>query len=92
MISDRAAWIVIHEDKNGKPGGPIGRARVFEGVNQNINVDLSVRSATLYLHAVMHLDEGNEGLFEYPKIDVPLIIDGEMVSESFQQRLDLGKE
>lgn len=91
MVSDRAAWIVIHEDQNGKPGDPIGRARILEGVNQNISVDLDVRSATLDLYAVLHLDEGNEGIFEYPDIDVPLIIDGEMVSRSFRQRLEVNE-
>jgi hypothetical protein len=88
VVSDRAAWIVIHDDQNGKPGEPIGRARITEGVNQNVSVDLAVRSATLDLHAILHLDEGNEGLFEYPEFDVPLIIDGEMVSQAFQQRLE----
>ena len=88
MVSDRAAWIVIHEDQNGKAGDPIGRARISEGVNQNVFVDLDVQSATLDLYAVLHLDEGAEGVFEHPDIDVPLTIDGELVSEPFQQRLE----
>ncbi len=87
VVSDRAAWIVIHEDQEGEPGDAIGRARVSEGTNTDVYVDLDVRSATLNLYAMLHIDEGKPGIFEYPGADVPLLIDGQMVVQHFQQCL-----
>lgn len=87
VVSDRAAWIVIHDDQGGKPGDAIGHARITEGTNSNVSVDLDVQSATLNLYAILHVDEGQPGIFEYPGGDVPLTIDGQMVIQAFRQRL-----
>ena len=88
VVSDRAAWIVIHEDQNGKPGDAIGRAKISAGVNSNLSVDLDVQSATSKLYAILHVDEGKPGIFEYPGVDVPLLINGHMIIQAFQQRLE----
>lgn len=87
VVSDRAAWIVIHDEKDGKPGDAIGHARVMKGTNSDVPVDLDVQSATLNLYAMLYVDEGEQGIFEYPGVDVPLMVNGQMVIQSFQQRL-----
>ena len=89
VISDRAAWIVIHEDDNGMPGEVIGRAHVSVGVTQLISVGLTVQSATRTLYAILYEDAGELGKFEVSGTDEPLIVYGRMVIQPFQQRLDL---
>lgn len=65
-------WVVIHEDDNGSPGAVIGHAAVSDGENQNIEVTLerpAVDGETL--HAMLHVDEGTVGTYEFPGDDVP---------------------
>jgi len=88
-VSDRAAWIVIHEDKNGKLGEAIGRAHLSAGITQQISVGLAVQSATRTLYAVLYEDSGEMGKFEVPGEDKPLLVNGRMIIQPFQQRLDL---
>lgn len=87
VVSDRAAWIVIHADQNGEPGKAIGRAKISAGTTSDVYVDLDVRSATLNLYAMLHVDEGKPGIFEYPGADAPLTVDGQEVVQQFEQCL-----
>lgn len=88
MISDRASWIVIHEDMNGKPGEVIGRTFVPEGKTQDISIGISVRSATRTLYAVLYEDAGKKREFEGNFVDQAILYNGEIIVQSFHQRLD----
>jgi len=66
-------WIVIHLDKDGKPGDIVGYSPVTDGVNHNVfvSVNKSKKSGTLW--AMLHSDTGKIGTFEFPGGDLPVM-------------------
>lgn len=76
-------WIVIHADAGGKPGPVIGSAPLTEGVNSNVVVDIDSDAATPILHAMLHVDDGAVGTFEFPGPDGPVKIDDAIVMARF---------
>ena len=84
VVSDRAAWIVIHADENGKPGLMLGRQPVSEGTNEIVQVTIRAIFATRTMHAVLYEDKGKIGVFE-KGIDVPALYNGRPVATQFQQ-------
>jgi plastocyanin/predicted small secreted protein len=71
-------WIVIHTTKEGAPGPVIGFAQVEEGRNQNMSVEIDLQRATSQLFAMLHLDAGVKGEYEFPGEDVPAKV-GEVI-------------
>lgn len=71
-------WLAIHEDTGaGSFDGPIGFAAVRAGSNHDLTVTLSrdaVDGETLY--AMLHVEAGEIGAFEFPGPDVPWFADG----------------
>jgi hypothetical protein len=83
VTSEKAGWIVIHADNNGKPGPVIGYAAVREGDNPSVAVEIDASKATPVLYAMLHVDAGTIGVYEFPGADVPVKVDGMMVSPAF---------
>ncbi len=66
-------WIVIHaDDGKGKPGDILGEALVKTGKNENVKVTIDKSKATKSLYAMLHIDAGTQGTFEFPGPDAPL--------------------
>lgn len=65
-------WIVIHIDDNGKPGPVIGNSAVKTGDNKDVKVKIDAAKATPKLHAMLHVDKGVIGTYEFPGADVPV--------------------
>lgn len=66
-------WVVIHADADGLRGDILGFTSLPAGLSQNIIVEIPAVEATETLYAVLHLDAGEIGEFEYPNgDDVPL--------------------
>lgn len=84
VVSPALGWIVIHADDNGQPGPVIGYRAVHEGVNQDLIVPIDVEVATPTLYAMLHSDLGQRGKFEFPGVDKPVTVDGQIVVKSFQ--------
>ena len=76
-------WVVIHADDNGKPGAVIGHAPLVEGVNTNVVVPIDTEAATPILHAMLHVDAGVVGEYEFPGPDVPVKIGDAIVMARF---------
>jgi plastocyanin len=76
-------WMVVHQAVNGNPGPVVGFAPLEPGVNENVVVDIDVSQATPSLIAMLHVDDGNLGEYEFPDADPPVLVDGEMVIQSF---------
>ncbi len=76
-------WVVIHADNNGSPGLIIGYAPLEEGVNSNVVVEIDADAATPILHAMLHVDEGELGAFEFPGADAPVLVDDAIVMAQF---------
>lgn len=64
-------WIVIHAEANGAPGPVIGFAPVAAGANEDVTVEIDPAGGTDTVYAMLHVDEGIEGVYEFPGPDGP---------------------
>jgi hypothetical protein len=65
-------WIAIYADQNGMPGQVIGYRRIIPGIFRQLEIEIDISKATVVLYAMVHKDQGNRGIFEYPGIDLPI--------------------
>lgn len=73
VVVDVPAWLVIHTYEDGERGEMLGFAPLELGVNHDLEVEIEAEAVTRRLYAVLHLDAGEEGEFEFPSgPDVPL--------------------
>jgi len=84
VIADQPGWLVIHITRNGAPGPVIGQSPVSEGSNENVEVAIDLDQATQQLFAMLHLDKGAAGVYEFPGDDVPVFVDEVIVNVPFQ--------
>ncbi|RIK29415.1 MAG: hypothetical protein DCC55_37980 [Chloroflexi bacterium] len=72
-------WIVIHIDADGSPGPVLGQTAVEVGDNSDVVVALDPPlEGDTALWAMLHVDEGAAGVYEFPGADVP-VRDGDMI-------------
>ena len=76
-------WIVIHINSAGGPGQIIGWSPVKAGVNSKVPVSIDASKATSVLYAMLHVDAGQVGTYEFPGPDKPVTFNGQMVSPAF---------
>ena len=76
-------WVAVHADADGTIGEVIGRVRLEAGTHENVGVAIDLRYATPTLHAVLHEDEGEVGVPEFPAPDAPLLFNAQPVVASF---------
>jgi len=72
IVASGPSWIVIHSEANGGPGPVAGWAAVTRGVNQDVEVTVDVTKLTPGLYAMLHIDAGAIGTYEFPGDDVPV--------------------
>ncbi len=84
VVSAGPGWMVIHADASGHPGAVIGYSVVREGENLNVVVAIDAKKATPVLYAMLHVDAGVVGSYEFPGPDVPAMAMGTMVSPAFK--------
>ena len=88
VVADQPGWIVVHADDNGAPGPDIGWAPVEEGENTDVEVVLDQGDITETLYAMLHIDVGAEGTYEFPGPDAPARgADGSVVTVPFTVEL-----
>ncbi len=83
VVAGQPGWLVIHITKGGGPGPVIGQSPVSEGENSNVEVAIDLDQATQQLFAMLHLDIGTEGEYEFPGDDVPVFVDDVIVNVPF---------
>lgn len=83
VVSEGAGWIVIHEDASGAPGPAIGHAAVSAGTNTDVSVTLDRPAVDETLHAMLHVDAGAAGTYEFPGADAPVMTGGMTVMDPF---------
>lgn len=86
-VAAEPGWMVIHADQDGQPGPVIGHAPVSQGSNQNVEITIDLGNVTERLHAMLHLDTGVEGEYEFPDGDPPVRVDDQIVVEPFEVSL-----
>jgi predicted lipoprotein with Yx(FWY)xxD motif len=85
VVSNGPGWIVIHAQADGKPGPILGFSPVKDGDNKDVVVKIDATKATPTLYAMLHIDAGTVGTFEFPNgPDTPVKVDGQVVTPSFQ--------
>ena len=84
VVSPGAGWIVIHADNNGAPGTVLGQSSVSEGTTTNVIVTIDTSQQTSTLHAMLHVDAGIIGTYEFPGDDVPTKLDDLVVNVPFE--------
>jgi plastocyanin len=89
VTAGQAGWLVIHITTDGAPGAVIGQAPVSEGSNEDVEVAIDLSQATPQLFAMLHLDAGIEGEYEFPGDDVPVFVDEVIVNVPFQVEFPL---
>lgn len=84
VVAAEQGWIVIHADAEGKPGPVLGQASVPPGTTDNIVVTLDTPlTESSNLWAMLHIDGGTMGTYEFPGTDGPVIIDNAVVMQPF---------
>jgi plastocyanin len=84
VVSAGPGWLVVHIDAGGKPGPVLGYSPVSAGENTDVVVGVDTSDATQTLYAMLHLDAGTVGTYEFPGPDAPVLIGDQMVSPPFQ--------
>jgi len=85
VLSELPGWLAIHADEHGVPGPVIGVRRVAQGITRDAIVQIDPAGATGTLYAMLHVDTGAAGVFEFPAADpVAEHVQGGMVVQSFR--------
>jgi predicted lipoprotein with Yx(FWY)xxD motif len=88
VVSNGPGWLAIHFQRpDGTPGDEIGYAAVKNGVNQNVVVTIDPSKATPVMYAMLHVDKGQVGTYEFPGVDTPVMVSGLMVDPTFKTNL-----
>lgn len=83
VVADGPGWLVIHITRNGAPGPVIGQSPVSEGSNADVEVAIDLNQATQQLFAMLHVDAGTEGEYEFPGDDALVFVDDVIVNMPF---------
>ncbi|MCB9419012.1 MAG: hypothetical protein H6667_04370 [Ardenticatenaceae bacterium] len=71
VTADVAGWLVVHAQADGKPGPILGYAPVQAGDNSDVVVQIDPAGTTETLYAMLHVDAGTIGEYEFPGDDGP---------------------
>ncbi len=87
VFSQGPGWLVIHNQLNGNIGDAIGKTQVQSGDNKNVIVKIDPSKATSVMYAMLHVDAGIVGTYEFPGPDVPVMLNGQMLAPAFKADL-----
>jgi len=83
VLSDGPGWLVVHADGGGQPGAVLGFAPVADGINTNVVVELDSEGVTPILYPMLHVDTGEEGVYEFGEVegaDGPVVINDSVLT------------
>ncbi len=85
VVSTQPGWAVVYAmDDAGELGQILGAAPVETGVNKALTLTVDPLQASPTLTAILHVDEGESGAFEYPDgPDEPLQWEGGIIADTF---------
>jgi hypothetical protein len=82
VLAKQDGWIAIHSGAEGFP--VIGQAAVKAGLNKNVKVKVDAAKLTPTVTAMLHVDKGEAGKYEFPGADVPVMgADGKPINPGF---------
>ncbi len=79
VFAPQDGWLVVHRDVAHNPREAIGLAAVRKGLNTNVMIPINATpiNATptgVILYLLLHADEGELGVYEFPGPDAPIIL------------------
>jgi predicted lipoprotein with Yx(FWY)xxD motif len=83
VVAAEPGWLVVHADNEGRPGPVVGHSSVAPGENDNVRVQIDTDMATPTLYAMLHMDRGTVGTYEFPGDDGPVAVGGQVVTPPF---------
>jgi plastocyanin len=83
VIPDQG-WVVIHADRDGAPGAVVGYEPAPAGRSIDLVVGIDTQVATETMHAMLHIDAGVQGEFDFPGPDEPLTVNGQIIMDRFR--------
>lgn len=88
VTAAESGWIVIHADNDGAPGPVVGHTAVEAGTTNDVAVDVDTGKVTPTLYAMLHVDTGAAGEYDFPDADPPVKVDGQIVVKGFQASME----
>jgi uncharacterized protein YceK len=85
-VAPTDAWVVVHLEKDGGPGGRVGLVHIPAGESLNVTVPLEPLPLTGNLLVAIHADKADPGLFNFDmedkinSADTPFFVDGKEVA------------
>ena len=76
-------WIVVYTDESGEPDEILGYSAVQEGQNEDVIIQIEALEATETLHILLHTDNGESGVFDFPGPDNPITTDTGTIEAMF---------
>jgi predicted lipoprotein with Yx(FWY)xxD motif len=84
VLTPEPVWLVIHlQNQDGTMGEFIGFTKVPAGVSKNVPVKVDTNRVTPVIYAMLHRDLGINGRLEFPGPDVPVEVNGVMLTPPF---------
>jgi predicted lipoprotein with Yx(FWY)xxD motif len=83
IVSQGPGWIAIHNEVDGNMGPAIGQSPVPDGQSKDVVVQIDPAQATPVMYAMLHVDAGAVGTYEFPGPDVPAMLNGQMIAPPF---------
>ncbi|MEM7115879.1 MAG: hypothetical protein AAF614_25785 [Chloroflexota bacterium] len=77
-LSSGPGWLVVYLDEAEEPGAIIGFAPLEDGVNRYVEVELGQTAVTEQLFIIMHADDDPVGTFDFPQLDKPFAVGGQI--------------
>jgi predicted lipoprotein with Yx(FWY)xxD motif len=84
VVAAEPGWLVVHAAADGKPGPVVGHSALDPGENTDVGVQIDAAQATPTLFAMLHVDRGTIGTYEFPGDDRPVTLAGQVVTPPFQ--------
>lgn len=89
-MSPQPGWLVIYTLQGDELGELLGHTAVQIGSNTNLPISIDPLAATPTLAAVLHVDQGAPGEFEFPDgSDVPLMFESGIIAQTFNPQFQL---
>jgi len=87
VTSVKPGWVAIFADDNGKPGTLIGYIGMPIGTSMDLKVPVDPNKLTDSMIAMLMINVGKEGKFEYPGVDVPAMGKDGVVMGVFNRKM-----
>ena len=83
VVLPEPGWLVLHAEREGQVAEVLTFTAVTAGANETVTLTVDPLQATPSLVAMLHVDAGTAGEFEFPGPDQPLQQDSAVVMTSF---------